>query len=129
MKTLIALLTAAFLLAAPAIRAQDAPKRERPNRSFGMFGLPQQISEKLSLTDEQKKKAREIMDKYRPQLEEVRKKMMEEFRGTLTDEQKKTMDTAIEQLRQRAQQGRGEAARSQRGESGDPKSGNEGEKK
>lgn len=114
MKTLTAMLAATFLLAAPIAWAQDAPKRERPGggpggtRMLGLLGLPGQISEKLNLTDEQKQKAMEIGQKYRPQLEDIRKKMMEEFRGILNDEQKKKVDEFTEQMRQRFQQGRGE---------------------
>ncbi|MCX6911319.1 MAG: hypothetical protein NTY01_25200 [Verrucomicrobia bacterium] len=133
MKTLTAILTATFLLAATAVWAQDAPKRERPggpggSRAFSLFGMPPQMGEKLNLSDEQKQKAMEIGQKYRPQLEEIRKKMMEEFRGILNDEQKKKMDEAAEQMRQRFQQGRGEGGRPQR-EGGERKPGGDGDKK
>lgn len=132
MKKLTVTLTATFLLAVLAVWAQDAPKRERGGsgggRPFGMFGLPQQIGEKLNLTDDQKQKAMEIGQKYRPQLEEIRKKMMEELRGILTDEQKKTVDEATEQMRQRFQQGRGESGRPPR-EGGERKAGGEREKR
>lgn len=116
MKTLTAILTASLLLAATTVWAQDAPKRERGGaagggRAFGLFGMPPQMGEKLSLSDEQKQKAMEIGQKYRPQLEEIRKKMVEEFRGILNDEQKKKLDEGLEQLRQRFQQGRGEGSR------------------
>jgi vacuolar-type H+-ATPase subunit D/Vma8 len=72
------------------------------------------------LDDKQKQKALEIAQKYRPQLEEIRKKMIEEFRGILNDEQKKRMDEGLEQLRQRFQQGRGEGGRKPAG-AGDKK--------
>lgn len=132
MKTTIAILTAAFLLATTVAWAQDAPKRERPggpggNRALGFFGLSGQMGERLNLTDEQKKQAAEIAQKYRPQLEEIRKKMMDEFRGILNDEQKKKVDDAMEQLRQRFQQGRGEGGRP--GREGERKPGGNGEKK
>ncbi|MFA6565090.1 MAG: hypothetical protein WCV00_24510 [Verrucomicrobiia bacterium] len=115
MKTLTAILVATFLLATPAVWAQDAPKRERAggptgSRMLGFFGLSGQ-GEKLNLTDEQKKKAMEIAQKHRPQLEEIHKKMLEEFRGILTDEQKKKVDEVMEQMRHRFQQGRGEGGR------------------
>jgi Spy/CpxP family protein refolding chaperone len=136
MKTLTAILVGAFLLTMPAIWAQDAPKRERPggpggpagNRMLGFFGLSGQMGEKLNLTDEQKKKAMEIAQQYRPQLEEIRKKMMENFRGILTDEQKKKVDEAMEQMRQRFQQGRGESGRPAR-DSGERKRGGDVDKK
>jgi len=133
MKTVTAILTAGFLLAATAVWAQDAPKRERSagpggSRAFGLFGMPPQMGEKLNLSDEQKQKAMEIGQKYRPQLEEIRKKMMEEFRGILNDEQKKKMDEATEQMRQRFQQGRGEGGRPPR-EGGEHKPGGDGDKK
>lgn len=121
MKRLTALLTATCLLASLAVWAQDTPKRERSGsrdasspaagRSFGMFGLPPQVGEKMKLTNDQKQKAMEIAQKYRPQLEEIRKKMLDDFRGILTDEQKKTLDEAIEQRHRRSQQGRGESGR------------------
>lgn len=131
MKKLTAILIATCLLASLAVWAQDAPKRERggprdpggpgAGRAFGMFGLPPQVGEKIKLTDDQKQKAMEIVQKYRPQLEEIRKKMMEEFRGLLNDEQKKTLNEAVEQARQRFQQGRGEGGRPAR-EGGERKS-------
>ena len=115
MKSLITILAAIFLLTALTVRGQDAPKPERGGpgggRMFGMFGVPPQISEKLNLTDEQKQKMMEIGQKYRPQMEEIRKKMMEEARAVLTDEQKKTLDEEIEQMRQRFQQRRDEGSR------------------
>lgn len=138
MKTLTAVLAAIFLLAAPTVWAQDAPKRERGgpggaggptgNRMLGFFGLSGQVGEKLDLTDEQKKRAMEIAQKHRPQLEEIRKKMMEEFRSILTDEQKKKVDEAMEQMRQRLQQGRGEGGRAAR-EGAERKPGGGGDKK
>lgn len=114
MKTAAAILTAIFLFA--TARAEDTPKRERPggptgSRTLGFFGLSGQMGEKLNLTDEQKKKAMEIAQKYRPQLEEIRKKMMEDLRGILTDEQKKKVDGLMEQMRHRFQQGRSEGGR------------------
>jgi Spy/CpxP family protein refolding chaperone len=124
MKTATASLTATLLLAATAVWAQDAPKRDRGgpggSRPFGLFGMPAQMGEKLNLDDKQKQKALEIAQKYRPQLEEIRKKMIEEFRGILNDEQKKRMDEGLEQLRQRFQQGRGEGGRKPAG-AGDKK--------
>lgn len=112
MKRLTGILTAALLLAALGVGAQDAPKRERASgRSLAMFGLPPQLGDKLKLTDDQKQKAAEVAKKHRPQLEEIRKQMMEEFRGVLTDEQRKILDDAIEQMRKRFQQGRGENKR------------------
>jgi Spy/CpxP family protein refolding chaperone len=74
-----------------------------------MMGLPPQALEKIGLTDEQKQKAAEIFQKYRPQLEEITNKMREEFRALLTDEQKKKWDEAREEMRQRFGQGRGGA--------------------
>ncbi|MCX6901121.1 MAG: hypothetical protein NT105_20800 [Verrucomicrobia bacterium] len=132
MKTVAAILTAIFLLAATAVWAQDAPKRERGgpggSRAFGLFGMPPQMGEKLNLSDEQKQKATNIRQKYRPQLEEIYKKMMEEFRGILNDEQKKTLDEAVKQMHQRSQQGRGEGGRPPR-EGGERKPGGDGDKK
>ena len=107
MKRLTAILTATLLLAALGVGAQDAPKRERGGgRPLSMFGLTPQIGEKLKLTDDQKQKAAEVAKKYRPQLEEIRKQMLEEFRGILNDEQKKTLDDATEQMRKRRAQAR-----------------------
>ncbi|MBI5686584.1 MAG: hypothetical protein HZC54_16065 [Verrucomicrobia bacterium] len=132
MRTVAAILTATFLLAAVAVWAQDPPKRERggpaANRTLGFFGLSGQMGEKLNLTDEQKKKATEIAQKFRPQLEEIRKKMMEDFRGILTDEQKKKVDEVMEQMRHRFQQGRGEGGRPAR-DTGERKPGGDADKK
>jgi Spy/CpxP family protein refolding chaperone len=135
MKT-VAILTVAFVLTALAIRAEDAPKAERGarpegpgvGRMAGMFGFPPQIGEKLNLTDEQKQKMMEIGQKYRPQMEEIRKKMMEEAREVLTDEQKKKLDAGLEEMRQRFQQGRGQGDRPAR-EGGERKPAKEEEKK
>lgn len=122
MKRLMALLTTALLLAATGAGAQDTPKRERAGgRPLAMFGLPPQLGDKLKLTDDQKQKAAEVAKKYRPQLEDIRKQMVEEFRGILTDEQKKTLDDAIEQMRKRLQQGRGENRRPPGGDGGERK--------
>ncbi|MFA5192989.1 MAG: hypothetical protein WC740_19955 [Verrucomicrobiia bacterium] len=121
MNRLTALLTAACLLTSLSVWAQDPPKRERngsrnvsapaAGRTLGMFGLPSQVGEKMKLTNDQKQKAMQIAQKYRPQLEEIRKKMLDDFRCILTDEQKKTLDEAIEQRHRRSQQGRGESGR------------------
>jgi Spy/CpxP family protein refolding chaperone len=111
MKKLSIILAITLLLAATGAWAQDAPKRERnvpAGRTLGIFGLPPQLGDKLKLTDEQKLKVTEVAKKYRPQLEEIRKQMMEEFRGILTDEQKKTLDDTIERMRKRTPPARGE---------------------
>lgn len=129
MNRLTALLTATCLLTSLAAWGQDTPKRERSGsrnvsapvagRTLGVFGLPSQVGEKMKLTNDQKQKAMEIAQKYRPQLEEIRKKMLDDFRCILTDEQKKTLDEAVEQ-RRRSQQGRGEGGRPP-GDGGDRK--------
>lgn len=130
MNRLTALLTAACLLTSLAAWGQDTPKRERSGtrdvsaqtagRTIGMFGLPPQVGEKLKLTNDQKMKAMEIVQKYRPQLEEIRKNMLDELRVILTDEQKKPLDEAIAQRNRRLQQGRGEGGRPP-GDGGDRK--------
>ena len=112
MRKLLTALTMTCLLMAFAVCAQEEPKRgpgAGPAGRGGMMGLPPQIMEKLGLTDEQKQKAGEIRQKYAPQLEELFKKMTEEFRALLTDEQKKKLDEAREEMRQRFGQGRGGA--------------------
>ena len=115
MKRLTAILIAALVLAALGAGAQDTPpKKERiPGRPTNLFGLPPQIGDKLKLTDEQKQRTLEVARKYRPQIEDIRNQMMEEFRALLTDDQKKTLDDALEQMRKRQQQARGENKRPQ----------------
>lgn len=132
MNRLTAWLTATCLLTSLAVWGQDTPKRERSGsrdvsaqvagRTIGMFGLPPQVGDKLKLTNDQKMKALEIAQKYRPQLEEIRKKMLDEFRGILTDEQKKPLDEAIAQRNRRLQQGRGDSGRPSK-EGGERKTG------
>jgi Spy/CpxP family protein refolding chaperone len=123
MKKLIFTFAAVCLLAALACFAQEE-KKERPRPQGGQFGGralgmmigPPGVAEKLNLTEEQKRKAAEVSQKYMPQLAELRKKMMEEFRSVLTEEQKKTLDEAAEQMRQRFQQGEGKGGRRPGGE-------------
>ncbi|MCX7825662.1 MAG: hypothetical protein N2689_08885 [Verrucomicrobiae bacterium] len=116
MKKMLTALTMTCLLTAWAVCAQEQPRRGPggpgigpAGRGLGMMGLPPQVMEKLGLTDEQKQKAMELGQKYRPQLEEIMKKMREEFRAILTDDQKKKLDEAVEETRQRFSQGRGGA--------------------
>ncbi|MBI5395692.1 MAG: hypothetical protein HZA91_10385 [Verrucomicrobia bacterium] len=121
----VCLLTALTGFAAEG-KEEGKKERGRPQagqfggRAFGMMVAPE-VAQKLNLTEEQKKKAAEISQKFMPQMAEIRKQMMEEFRAVLTDEQKKTLDEAMEQMRQRFQQGAGKGE-GRRG-------GGEGEKK
>jgi Spy/CpxP family protein refolding chaperone len=113
MKKIIITLASVCLLTALTGFAEEGKKeRAKPQpgqfagRAFGGIVGPE-VAQKLNLTDDQKQKAAEISQKFMPQMAEIRKQMMEELRAILTDEQKKTLDEAMEQMRQRFQQGAG----------------------
>ena len=120
-RIIIAVASACLLAALTGFAEEGKKERAKPQpgqfagRALGMMVGPG-VAEKLNLTEEQKKKAAEVSQKYMPQLAELRKKMMDEFRSVLTDEQKKTLDEAAEQMRQRFQQGEGKGGRRPGGE-------------
>ncbi len=109
----IIILAGVCLLASLTSFAEEE-KKERARPQAGQFGgralggiVGPEVAQKLNLTEEQKQKAAAISRKFMPQMAEIRKQMMEELRAILTDDQKKTLDEAMEQMRQRFQQGAG----------------------
>lgn len=130
----IALYTAAaaLFLAGSAQAQQPAPERQRTEASGKRAGAPRAriIMRGIELSDAQREQIRQVHEKYRPQMQELRQQtatarrdsqplaelrsrsaslnqaQQQEIRAVLTTEQRQTYDANVTRMRERAAMGR-----------------------